>query len=344
MRKALEDIVLKGCEVAQPEKGDIVIDIGCNDGTLLRSYRIPGLKLVGFEPAKNLVEEARKGTEFVFNDFIGYEPFRRKFLDSKAKLITSIAMFYDLDDPDTFVADIVKCLDPQGVWVIQQNYLCSMLEQNGFDNVGHEHLTYYSLATMSGLLNGHGLEIFDVEKNDVNGGSFRTYIARKGQFPVRETVKKMKEFELKLFSMKPSIYSTFANNVRRIRSQLNKFITDQTKSGRAVYVYGASTRGNTILQYCKLDHHLIKKATDANPEKWGRRTPGSEIPIVSKDEARRDRPDFFLVLPHHFLTEIMREEKEYLESGGKFIVPLPEFRIAKSGDGQYLTKSISNDH
>src|SRR5205823_8345538 len=208
MRKALEDIVLESCEIARPKSGDIVVDIGCNDGTLLRSYKIPGLRLVGFEPAKNLVEEARKGTEFVFNDFFGYEPFRRKFLDSKAKLITSIAMFYDLDDPDTFVADIVKCLDPQGVWVIQQNYLCSMLEQNGFDNVGHEHLTYYCLATMNRLLNGHGLEIFDVEKNDVNGGSFRTYIARKGQFPVRETVKKMKEFELKLFSMKPSIYST----------------------------------------------------------------------------------------------------------------------------------------
>ena len=154
----------------------------------------------------------------------------------------------------------------------------------------------------------------------------------------------MKEFELKLFSMKPSIYSTFANNVRRIRTQLNEFITDQTKSDRAVYVYGASTRGNTILQYCKLDHHLIKKATDANPEKWGRRTPGSEIPIVSKDEARKDMPDFFLVLPHHFLTEIMREEKEYLESGGKFIVPLPEFRIAESSDGQYLAKPISNNH
>jgi hypothetical protein len=332
MRKALEDIVVKACEVAQPREGDIVLDIGCNDGTLLRSYKIPGLKLVGFEPAKNLVEEARKGTGFIFNDFFGYELFRQKFSGSKAKLITSIAMFYDLDDPDTFVADIVKCLDARGVWVIQQNYLCSMLEQNGFDNIGHEHLTYYSLGTMSQLLSNHDLEIFDVEKNDVNGGSFRTYVARKGQFPVRESVQTMKESEKKLFSTKPSIYSTFAKNVGRVRSQLSEFITEQTKNGKIVYVYGASTRGNTILQYCKLDHHLIKKATDANPEKWGRKTPGTEIPIVSKDEARRDKPDFFLVLPHHFLKEIMSEEKKYLESGGKFIVPLPEFRIVESND------------
>jgi len=334
MRRALEDIAVKSCEIAQPKNGDIVVDIGCNDGTLLRSYKIPRLRLVGFEPAKNLVEEARKGTEFVFNDYFRYELFQRKFPDSKAKLITSIAMFYDLDDPDTFVADIVNCLDPKGVWVIQQNYLCSMLEQNGFDNIGHEHLTYYSLGTMSRVLSSHDLEIFDVEKNDVNGGSFRTYVSRKGQFPVRESVEKMKEFEKKLFSMRPSIYSTFAKNVRVVRSQLSEFITDQTESGRTVYVYGASTRGNTILQYCKLDHRLIKKATDANPEKWGRRTPGTEIPIVSKEEARRDKPDFFLVLPHHFLAEIMREEKTYFESGGKFIVPLPEFRIAESNDGQ----------
>jgi len=332
MRKALEDIVVKACEVAQPKEGDIVMDIGCNSRTLLRSYTIPGLKLIGCEPAKNLIEEARKGTTFVFNDFFGYKQFNQKFPSMKAKLVTSIAMFYDLDDPDAFVADLIKCLDARGVWVIQQNYLCSMLEQNGFDNIGHEHLTYYSLETMSKLLSNHDLEIFDVEKNDVNGGSFRTYVARKGQFPVHESVEMMKRFEKKLFSTKPSTYSTFTKNVQRVRSQLREFIRDQTKNGRMVYVYGASTRGNTILQYCKLDHHLIEKATDANPEKWGRKTPGTEIPIVSKDEARNDRPDFFLVLPHHFLQEIEKEEKEYLDSGGKFIVPLPAFRILTATD------------
>jgi 2-polyprenyl-3-methyl-5-hydroxy-6-metoxy-1,4-benzoquinol methylase len=326
MRKALEDVVVESCEVAHPKPGDIVMDIGCNDGTLLRSYKIPGLNLVGFEPAKNLVEDARKGTGYIFNDFFGSDLFRKKFPDSKAKIITSIAMFYDLDDPDSFVADIVKVLDTRGIWVIQQNYLLSMLEQNGFDNIGHEHLTYYSLGTMNRLLSKHNLEIFDAETNDVNGGSFRTFIARKGQYQVRKTVREMEEREIMLFSKNPSVYKTFAENIRRIRSQLKEFVDAQVKDGKTVYVYGASTRGNTILQYCKLDHRLIKKATDANPEKWGRKTPGTEIPIVSKDEARRDRPDFFLVLPHHFLTEIMKEERGYLESGGRFIVPLPKFR------------------
>src|SRR6266702_2664935 len=225
------------------------------------------------------------------------------------------------------VMDIVKCLDDRGIWVIQQNYLCSMLEQNGFDNIGHEHLTYYSLGTMNALLSRHNLGIFGVERNDVNGGSFRTYIARRGQFQVRGSVDKTAEYEAKLFSRKPSIYTTFAENVQRVRSQLRGFIRDQVQSGKTVYVYGASTRGNTILQYCELDHRLIKRATDANPEKWGRKTPGTKIPIVSKVEARKDKPDYFLVLPHHFLREITKEENGYLESGGKFIIPLPNFRI-----------------
>jgi hypothetical protein len=241
-------------------------------------------------------------------------------------------MFYDLDDPDSFVADIVKVLDTRGIWVIQQNYLLSMLEQNGFDNIGHEHLTYYSVGTMNRLLGKHNLEIFHAETNDVNGGSFRTYVARKGEFRVRDSLKGMEELETMLFSSKPSIYNTFAKNVRRIRSQLKEFVNDRVKGGKKVYVYGASTRGNTILQYCKLDYRLIEKATDANPEKWGRKTPGTEIPIVSKTEARKDKPDFFLILPHHFLREIMREEQEYLESGGMFIVPLPKLRVVSAND------------
>ncbi len=236
-------------------------------------------------------------------------------------------MFYDLDDPTGFVTDVAKILAPEGVWVIQQNYLPTMLEQNGFDNIGHEHLTYYSLQTLSRLLIDHGLEIFDVEKNDVNGGSFRTYVSHKGRFPLRGSVMRMKEYETKLFSRRPSIYREFAKNVRMLGLQLRKFVRKEVEAGKRIYVYGASTRGNTILQYCKLDHHLIEKATDANPEKWGRKTPGTGIPIVSKDEARKDKPDYFLVLPHHFLDEIRRQERDYLRSGGKFIVPLPKFRI-----------------
>jgi NDP-4-keto-2,6-dideoxyhexose 3-C-methyltransferase len=331
MTEALENIAITATEIAKPSVGDLALDIGCNDGTLLRSYKLSGLRRIGFEPAKNLVEDARRETDYIFNDFFGFDQFRKKFPDSKAKIVTSIAMFYDLDDPTTFVIDVSKILDPNGVWVIQQNYLPTMLEQNGFDNIGHEHLTYYSLQTLDTLLNEQDLEIFDVETNQVNGGSFRTYISHRDRFPVRESVAGLKQYEKKLFSRRPSIYIEFAKNVRMVGSQLRMFVTKEARDGKRIYVYGASTRGNTILQYCKLNHDLIEKATDANPEKWGRKTPGTGIPIVSKEEARKDKPDYFLVLPHHFLDEIRRQENDYLRSGGKFIVPLPKFRIVTQG-------------
>ncbi len=336
MKMALEDIVSKACDIAAPIAGDLVIDIGCNDGTLLASYKKSGLQRVGFEPAKNLVADARKVSDYVFNDFFSYHVFTNKYDGAKAKIITSIAMFYDLDDPNTFVSDVAKCLDSSGIWVIQQNYLPAMLSNNGFDNIGHEHLTYYSLGTLKQLLNDHGLEVFGVETNDVNGGSFRTYIAHRSRFSTRKSVQIMEQEENRLFSRQPSIYTTFAQNIRTIKSSLTKFIKDHVDAGETVYVYGASTRGNTILQYCGLDHELIRKATDANPEKWGRRTPGTLIPIISKDDARKDNPDYFLILPHHFLEEIKREEEAYLRAGGKFIVPLPEPRIVTQEGTQSL--------
>ncbi len=332
MRDALADIVSRACNIAKPAPGDLVLDIGCNDGTLLRSYSVPGLSLVGFEPAVNLVEEARRDTSWIFNDFFSSQVFRQKFNQGKARIITSVAMFYDLEDPNSFVEDISECLAPDGIWVVQQNYLATMLDQNGFDNIGHEHLEYYSLATLNALVKRHGLEVFEVETNDVNGGSFRTYISHRGSHPIGESVSRLEEHEDRLSLGANAVYQRFAKNIRRIRSQVRRFIIREVSRGKTVYVYGASNRGNTILQYCGLDHSLIKRATDANPDKWGRKTVGTLIPIVSKEEARRDKPDYFLILPHHFLGEIKREEREYLKAGGKLIVPLPEFRIVTAED------------
>jgi len=327
MREALADVAAKACQVARPSAGDLVVDTGCNDGTLLRSYPRIGLKLVGFEPAENLVEDARNGTDWIFNEFFKAEIFGKKFGYKKAKIVTSVAMFYDLEDPNGFVADITKCLAQDGAWLVQQNYLSAMLQKNGFDNIGHEHLEYYSLSTMERLLGKHGLAIFDVETNDVNGGSFRTYICHQGRYSIRGSVEALKRKEERLQLNNSEAYHTFASNIRKIKSTLAKLVKTEVRAGKTVYVYGASNRGNTILQYCGLDHRLIKKATDANPEKWGRRTVGTDIPIVSKEEARKDNPNYFLILPHHFLEEIKREEKDYLDHGGRFIVPLPEVRV-----------------
>ena len=332
MRRALSDLAAKALAVAHPKYDDIVVDIGCNDGTLLRSYNTPGLKFVGFEPAENLAPEARKGTDWVFNDFFNARTYTQKFADKKAKIITSVAMFYDLEDPNSFVADVTRILAPDGVWIVQQNYLATMLQHNGFDNIGHEHLEYYTLGTMRRLLERHGLQIFEVDTNDVNGGSFRTFICHKGRYPEGNSVSSMEKHEAHLGLDEHATYEKFAANISKIKSQLHQFVAQEVKRGKTVYVYGASNRGNTILQYCGLDHQLIRKAADANPEKWGLKTAGTLISIVSKEEARKDHPDYFLVLPHHFLEEIKREERQYLRSGGKLVVPLPEFRVLQNDD------------
>jgi hypothetical protein len=248
-------------------------------------------------------------------------------------------MFYDLEDPNSFVSDIAKILAPDGVWTVQQNYLATMLEQNGFDNIGHEHLEYYSLGTMKNLVEKHGLTIFDVETNDVNGGSFRTLLCHKGKYPIKDTVARLEMHESRLGLDKESTYDKFAANIQSIGTRLHDFIAAETRRGKTVYVYGASNRGNTILQFCKLDHSLVKKAADANPDKWGRKTVGTLIPIISKEEARKDRPDYFLVLPHHFFEEIRRDEAPYLDSGGKFIVPLPTLRVV-SKEGETTPESL----
>lgn len=333
MRDALSDITAKAESLVKLSPGDIVLDIGCNDSTLLRAYNTKGLILAGFEPATNLMEEARIGTSKIVNDFFNYDSFKKEFGDKKAKIITAIAMFYDLEDPNKFVSDVAGCLDKEGVFIIQQNYLCSMLKQNAFDNISHEHLEYYSLMSLKNLLKRHNLEVFDVELNDINGGSFRTYIKHKNNettvvFPGAEIrLADLEAYENTLGLQNRKIYDEFAARINETKERLTTFIKEETEKGKKIYVYGASTRGNTLLQYFDLDHTLLKAAAERNPAKWGKKTIGTWIPIISEDQARLEKPDYFLILPWAFLKEFKEREKEFLKSGGKFIVPLPNFEI-----------------
>jgi len=317
--------------------GDFVLDIGANDGTLLRGYKTQGVKLIGFEPAKNLIQFAEQGTTKIIADFFNFSAWEKEFKGAKAKIITAIAMFYDLDEPNLFVADIARCLDENGVFIIQMSYLPSMLSQNAFDNICHEHLEYYSLLSLENLLKRHKLEVADVELNDVNGGSFRIYIRHQGggsnlnlKEGAAERVENLRSYEAKLNLQNKKIYDEFAARVENIKHKLFSFIKGEVAKGKKIYVYGASTKGNTLLQYCGLDHRLIVAAAERNPDKWGKKTVGTLIPIVSEEEARRAKPDYFLVLPWHFLKEFVERERDFLKEGGKFIVPLPEFKIISS--------------
>lgn len=327
MREELADIAVSAAKLVSLGPGDFVLDIGSNDSTLLLSYKNRKPKLIGFEPARNLISKARLGNIEIINDFFNYQAWQKRFSNKKAKIITAIAMFYDLDNPNKFVDDIVKCLNKDGVFIIQMSYLPSMLKQNDFTNICHEHLEYYSFFSLENLLKRHGLEVFDVLLNDVNGGSFRIYIQHKGARGICPSVLKLRKFEEKLLLSGKKVYQDFVSRINKLKKRTQSFIRNETKKGKKVYVYGASTKGNTLLQFYNLRYPLIGAAADRNPIKWGKKTVATEIPIISEAEARKIHPEYFLILPWHFLKEFMQREKKYLESGGKFIVPLPEFKI-----------------
>lgn len=337
MRRELGEIVASLEGLKRLEDGDIVVDIACNDGTLLDAYTNPNLVRVGYDPSRNVAEQACValskygiGKMKLFIDFFSKRPFLSEF-DDKAKIVTCIAMFYDLDDPNRFIKDVEGILDPEGVFVIQQNYLVGMLEQTAFCNIVHEHLEYYSLLSLENLLSRHNLEVLDVTQNDINGGSFRTYIRFKGaNVGVEgglERVEAMRTKERELGLDKKDIYLKFASRVDELSTKLSTFINEEVKKGKKIYVYGASTRGNTLLQAAKLDSRQITAAAERNQFKFGRKCVGTNIPIIPEKEARKVNPDYFLVLPWFFKEEFIEREQEYIKNGGHLIFPLPELEI-----------------
>jgi SAM-dependent methyltransferase len=340
MQLALADIANKAETLAHLHPGDNVLDIGCNDGTLLAAYRTGGIYRIGFDPAVNLAPFSRRVAQRVVTDFFSAETCAAdaELAGRRPKIVTSIAMFYDLEDPNRFVADVKAVMDPDGLWIVQMSYLPLMLKTNEFGNICHEHLEYYSLQSFEYLLARHGFEVADVELNDINGGSIRAYIRNVGARPLAfgdatyrdlaaDRVRAMREGEIKLGLDERRPYMDFARRVERIKGDVVGFVTEQIGRGKTVYVYGASTKGNTVLQYFGLNASLIRAAAERNSDKFGRVTVGTRIPIVSEEAARAARPDFFLVLPWHFLQEFMEREYAYLAAGGRFIVPFPYFTL-----------------
>lgn len=340
MRDALADIATKVELLIHLQEGDAVLDIGCNDGTLLASYRTGGVCRIGFDPAQNLAPLSSKVAERVVVGFFEADGFLKdpELGARRPKIITSIAMFYDLEDPNAFVSDIKKVLHSDGVWVVQMSYLPLMLKTNELGNICHEHLEYYSLQALEYLLHQHDFQIVDVELNDVNGGSLRAYIRSRsaslqifGDETYRELaaqrVQALRDRETKMGLDDLAAYRDFAFWAERIKQDVVGFIQEQVRHKKRVYVYGASTKGNTLLQYYGLDHTLITAAIERNPEKWGKWTVGTHIPIISEAEARAARPDYLLVLPWHFVDEFQARERDYLLAGGRFVLPMPYFSL-----------------
>jgi GDP-mannose 4,6-dehydratase len=321
---------------------DIIVDIGSNDSTLLKSFKT-GRKL-GIDPTGTQFKSFYPDDIQLIPDYFSEKSFRRAFpQDQKAKIVTSISMFYDLPDPLAFARDIANILLKDGLWVTEQSYMPTMLEMNSFDTVCHEHLEYYTLKQLSYIAEHSGLKIVDVSLNSCNGGSFRITLAHKDSLFMENKdmiyILNEKEKQMQLNTLLP--YSEFENRCKVERRRLIKFIDDQRRSGKTIGIYGASTKGNTLLQYYNITGDIIVGASERNPEKYGRRTPKTNIPIISENEMRSINPDYLIVLPWHFRKEFIERERAYLENGGQFIFPLPHVSIVSKNDKHILITGIT---
>lgn len=315
--------------LVEPEIGDVVLDIGSNDATTLKAYSIAGLKRIGIDPTGSKFAEYYPSDIKLVPEFFSASAYH-SVVEKPAKIVTSIAMFYDLEDPIQFAREIESVLDDDGVWHFEQSYMPSMLRTNSYDTICHEHIEYYSLGVVTKILEAAGLKLLDVVMNNVNGGSFAVTAtkmsnsSKKVNLPV---INWLLEQEDRMGLNTPRPFRDFEERVFRHRDDLVRLVRALVADGKKVFGYGASTKGNVTLQFCGFTSTDIPVIAEVNAEKFGRVTPGSHIPIVSEAEARAMKPDYFLVLPWHFKDGILRREKEYLASGGKFIFPFPEIEI-----------------
>lgn len=329
MRNHLKGIAEAVIELVGNNKSASVLDIGCNDGTLLKNYP-DTYKKYGVDPSDVAQEIGKEVT--VIQDIFPSNELTEKLGANKLDAITSIAMFYDLEDPVSFCKEIQKVLAKEGVWIFEMSYMPTMLKMNSYDTICHEHIEYYSLAVIENILSRAGLKVFNIEYNDINGGSIRCYATHVDNFKFKEEafqenlrVCRQQEFDLELDTDKP--YKNFQDSINKHRDELITLLGNLKRQGKKIHIYGASTKGNTILQFCGIDYKLIDYAAERNPDKYGARTLGTDIPIISEAESRAMNPDYYLVLPWHFKEEFVEREKESIEKGIGFIFPLPTVSI-----------------
>ena len=329
MRNHLKNIVDNALALVTKSNAN-VLDIGCNDGTLL-DYYPAGFTRFGCDPS-DVAQEVKNAT--VVQDIFPSAELFRAIADKKMDIITSIAMFYDLEDPVGFVKGIKQLLSPEGIWIFEMSYMPTMLENDSYDTICHEHLEFYSLAVIEKIAALAGMKIFKIVFNDINGGSIRCFATHKESSLYFNTENyklinevRQKEFDLELDTDKP--YVAFQYRIEKVKNELHNLLLKLKKEGKTVHIYGASTKGNTILQWCDINNMLVDYAAERNPDKYGAFTLGTNIPIISEAESRAMNPDYYLVLPWHFKEEFLEREKEALAKGTGFIFPIPVIDIYK---------------
>lgn len=307
---------------------DLVVDIGSNDGTWLKHYAPYGCRVLGVEAAANVAQLAQEAGVPTWNRFFD-EVCARDIREQlgPAKLVTAAGVFFHLEDLHSVVRGIAALLADDGVFVVQAISLGGMVENGAFDQIYHEHLCYYTLKSLSFLLEQHGLQVFEAELIPIHGGSIEAHIARKGARPVRESVARMRAVEADKGFGKIETYRRFAEKVERLRAQLLALLEEYRAAGKRVWAYGAPAKGATLLNSFGIGPELVQQAVERNPLKMGLAIPGVRIPIV---EERSDNvPDAYLVLAWNFMDEFLKSESnaDFLARGGEFIVPVPQVRV-----------------
>tara|TARA_B100001123_G_scaffold438314_1_gene572932 strand:+ start:2595 stop:3818 length:1224 start_codon:yes stop_codon:yes gene_type:complete len=324
MNLGLKNVYSESLKHIKLDAKDVVLDIGANDGTLLSYYKKKKFITIGCEPAKNLQKFLKKNCNFLLNDFWSKKNLEKILIKNnlkKPKIITAIGMFYDLEEPNTFIKDAADSLDENGIFIAQLMCLKSMIEKNDLGNICHEHIEFYSLKSIKYLFERNGMEIFKIEENDINGGSYRIYCRKFKKGSIRLPKENV-----------PKLMKGFISRVKKNRRLIVKFINKKIQENKKIYLYGASTKGNTVLQYYGLNNKMIPFAAERSPEKWGRYTIGSGIKIISEKMARDLKPDYFFVTPWGFIKEFIKREKQWLKDGGSFILPFPKFKLIKHNE------------
>ncbi len=328
MVEHLHDKVKKILKMVSPRKGDIVIDIGSNDGTTLRAYPADMATLVGFDPTGVKFSAYYPEHVQLIPDFYSAALFGERFPGKKARVVTSFSMFYDLEDPISFMRDIYSVLTDDGIWVFEQSYMPTMLDMNSYDTVCHEHLEYYGLSQIKWMADRVGFRILDVELNDVNGGSFSVIVTKqKNDTSIVPAVKKILDTERSRGLHTPAPYNEFALRVAQNKTDLLNFLKEARSRGKTLAAIGASTKGNVLLQYCGLTEDDIACVGEVNSEKYGRYTPGTWIPIVPEEEVLGGEYDYLLILPWHFRKFFIGNQKLMTET---LLFPLPHLETRES--------------
>jgi SAM-dependent methyltransferase len=330
MRQQLNGIVREALSIIDSAKAR-VLDIGCNDGTLL-DYYPNSCERYGVDPSD--IAQEIKGDFTIVQDIFPSDELLTRLHNKQMDIITSIAMFYDLEDPIAFTKGIKNILSPKGIWIFEMSYMPSMLKMTSYDTICHEHLEYYSLAVIEYILKQAGLKIFNASLNDINGGSIRCFATHVDNFKYKNDtfsqniqLLHQEEFDLELDTDKP--YKNFQDRVNIHKEELMSLLKKLKREGNKIHIYGASTKGNTILQWCGIDNRMIEFAAERNPDKYGARTLGSDIPIISESESRAMNPNYYLVLPWLFKKEIVERERDTLERGVGLLFPLPTVHMVK---------------